>query len=182
MRKSKLYFLLILPVLLSGVLIANGQDTAWWPLTSAGTPSIKGNVSANNLSFSSVLSTSGQGGYTVDGFGTSKWDSTTYYEFAVKPIPGYSLIINSISSTNKLSYSGPVNGIIRYSYDSVNFNSTFQQAASFVVSGTATDFSQYVNIPVSSGSKIYFRVYVFNVISSKFFYCKNFKLTGSSSV
>lgn len=206
MRKSMTYLSFTLAILLCGLVRSFGQDTASWRLVANALPVVSGNISANNAGIGSALSINGAGnGYTPNGLGAKGWvqsatlsntlqqDTTAYYEFAVRPRPGYSFMINGIRSTNKLDYfdtacANPsipcgVRVVIRYAYDSANFSSTYSQPIYFVVYNTDSVKSEWLNlsIPVNSGRTLYFRMYAYKVQNNKTFYCKDFSIIGASA-
>src|SRR6188768_380257 len=137
---------------------------ALWPLTANAIPSVTGNITAANETHNGVTFSAynGTNGATATNWpATSPFDANKYYQFSVTPNAGYNLTIDEVHTTNltNSTVGAPqALGIIQYSFSS-SFTSPVALGG-FNVLTTLNTTSYYVlNISVTSGQTIYFRVY-----------------------
>lgn len=185
------FFVLALAIVLASA-ASNAQNaTATWALTSTGTPTTSGNISAATMSFGSGVSNTSYNatnGATARSINTASQSAAQsgndYFQFTVSPSTGYTFTVTSIATTNSVSAIASPNNArfqILYSYSS-SFTSPVSVGSNVTPTTTAaTTTTSSLNIAVTSAQTLYVRVYAWNLSASTTdFRTKGFAIQGNA--
>ncbi len=163
--------------------------SATWALTSNATVANSGNVSGNTATTTGVTVSSTA--FDANGWGTYAWPTAnalntgTYYEFSVTPSTSYNFTVTSFDFTTLYATSTFCYSKVFYSTN--NFSSSTQIGSNpYTMNAgvSATNNISTLNISVSEGTTIKFRVYYYFADGSTSTYnvrLKNVVVTGTSS-